>query len=641
MDTTPDIPRTKFAFGEFVFDPRSGELRDGQKTALLRPQVAKLLTLLLSHADNIVSREEIRNCLWGSKAVVEFEEGISACMRQLRVALNDGTTGTRYIQTISRRGYKFVFPVTELDEKHANEDHVAIVPPLTPMSPAAVAKRSKKPRLIPLIVIVLLGVAAIVLAVAHYQYRVQFFTRTIPAPQHPVIAVLPFTNLSTNSANTILGASIASELIDLLGPIAPNRLGVIADTSTMHYAGGDKTIKAIGQDLGASYVLEGSITQNSKFIHLSARLIRAADQSYVWGNEYDLDIKYQNSVFQQTVTQIATHVASLLAPDASIQPLEFTGNRDASLAYQLGRYLLVQGDSTKAHSYCSKAMTLDPDFAAAYVCTTQSLMALENLSSQQVETAKGLVKKALQLNGDSSDAHLLQGSLDLFYDWNPAAAEPEIKEALRHNPGNAWAWQAQAAYFSVMGQNQQMRQAMAMAQSLDPVSTRISANSAVLFYIDRQYDEAEQYARTGLNLMPGNALLRHVLLLTLLGEGRYAQAAQQAVLEMQYAHAAPADIVRVRTGNQRALVEYFNWYAKTLASQPADKLSAVFLADAYMHLGQPQQALKVLNDTVQQHAVSTLITFMSVWPSLHPLCRENAFVALTHRLGQPGCVLNK
>ncbi len=641
MDITPDIPRTKFAFGEFVFDPRSGELRDGQKTTLLRPQVAKLLTLLLSHADNIVSREEIRNYLWGSKAVVEFEEGISACMRQLRVALNDGTTGTRYIQTISRRGYKFVFPVTVLDEVHKGTLPESSTPRPSRPTTAIADKRKTWYWLLPLVVIVLAGVAS-ALAIAHYRYRVQFFTKAAaPAVSHPVIAVLPFTNLSTNSANTILGASIASELIDLLGPIAPNRLGVIADTSTMHYAGGGKTIKTIGQDLGANYVLEGAVTQNRKFIHVSARLIRAADQSYVWGNEYNLDIKYENSIFQQTVVQIATHVASLLAPDVSIRPLEFTHNRDAAMAYQLGRYLLVQGDADKAQAYCKKAMTLDPDFAAVYVCTAQSLMALENLSSQQVETAKGLVKKALQLNGDSSDAHLLQGSLDLFYGWNPAAAEPEIKEALRHNPGNAWAWQAQAAYFTVMGRNQQMRQAMAMAQSLDPVSTRISANSAVLFYIDRQYDEAEQYARTGLNLLPGNALLSHVLLLTLLGEGRYAEAAAQAVLEMQYAHATPADIAQVRSGSQKALVDYFNWYAKTLASRPPDKLTAVFIADAYMHLGQTQQALKVLNDTVQQHAVSILIPFMSVWPSLHPLCRETAFVALTRQLGQPGCNVSK
>ncbi len=101
-----------YTFGQYSFRPDSGELNDGQKTVQLRPQVAKLLDLLLRNADNTVSREDIRNHLWGSHVVVEFEEGISACVRQLRIALNDGASGTRYIQTISRRGYKFVFPVT-------------------------------------------------------------------------------------------------------------------------------------------------------------------------------------------------------------------------------------------------------------------------------------------------------------------------------------------------------------------------------------------------------------------------------------------------------------------------------------------------------------------------------------------------
>ncbi len=641
MDITPDMLHGRFVFGEFVFDPRSGELRDGQKTVLLRPQVAKLLTLLLSHADSIVSREEIRNCLWGSHTVVEFEEGISACMRQLRIALNDGTTGTRYIQTISRRGYKFVFPVTVTNGESLAAAHAASAVPSQSFRPVPSGGTREKRWLVLFTVVVLLAITLGLAIVAHFKYHVQFFTQAKPASHAPVIAVLPFANLSTNSTNTILGASIASELIDLLGPVTPARLGVIADTSSMHFAGSDKTIKTIGQALGATYVLEGSITQNPQFVHISARLIRVADQSYVWGNEYDLGIKYQNSDFQQTVVQIATHVASLLAPDASIKPLEFTSNRQAALDYQLGRYLLVQGNPDEAGDYCRRAMTLDPHFAAAFECSAQSLMALPSLSGQQVASAKDMIRRALQLNSDSSEAHLLSGLLDMFYDWNLTAAGSEIRQALRHNPGNAWAWQAQAAYFSALGENQEMRQAMTMAQSLDPVSMRISANSAVLLYIDRQYDQAEQYAKTGVNLMPGDELARHVLILALLGESRYAEASQQAVLEMQYAHATPAEVALVKAGSQKALVNYFRWYASIWATRPPDKLTAVFLADAYMHLGRPQQALKVLNNTVEQHTVSTLIPFISVWPSLHPLCGNTTFVTLTRQLGQPGCLSNK
>lgn len=641
MDISPDTSHRKFAFGEFVFDARSGELYDGQKTALLRPQVAKLLTLLLEHAGNIVSREEIRNCLWSSHTVVEFEEGISACMRQLRVALNDGATGTRYIQTISRRGYKFIFPVSIPEGGAASPPSQAGITRM-PAVPTTGLPNSRRSGWIPAVVILLVLMVIAALAVAHYRYRVQFFTQApLPVVSHPVIAVLPFTNLSANPANKILGASIASELIDLLGPVAPNRLGVIADTSSMHYADGDKTIKTIGQELGASYVLEGAITQNPQFIHVSARLIRAADQSYVWGNEYNLDLKYANNAFQQTVVQIATHVASLLAPDASVKPLEFTANRQAALDYQLGRYVLLQGDNLKAENYCRQAMALDQNFSAAFVCTAQALLAMNSLSVQQVNEAKGLVNRALALNADSSDAHLLQGSLDLFYDWNPAQAEPQIRAALRHNPGNAWAWQAQAAYYSSQGRNQEMRESMSIAQSLDPVSMRISLNSAVLFYIDRQYDVAGQYAQTAIGLKPDDELARHLLVLVLLGEGHYADATQQAALEMRYAGAAPADIAQVRAGSQKSLVDYFDWYVKTFASQPPDKLTAVFLADAYMHLGQPQPALKILSDTVHGREVSILIPFMSVWPGLHPLCRDPAFASLTQQLGQPGCVAAK
>ncbi|MGH8278121.1 MAG: winged helix-turn-helix domain-containing protein, partial [Gammaproteobacteria bacterium] len=595
---SPDTLNHRFGFGEFVFDPHSGELQAGGKTTLLRPQVAKLLALLLEHAGSVVSREDIRRCLWSSKTVVEFEEGISACVRQLRVALNDGTNGARYIQTISRRGYKFVYPVTQ----------PAATDP-RPLPPPAAPAPQRKPHhllwLIPAVAIVVVIAAAVILA--HYRYRVQFFTQAPPPVTHPVIAVLPFANLSHNSANTILGASIASELIDLLGPISPQRLGVIADTSSMHYAGDRQTIRTIGEALGADYVLEGSITEDTQAVHVSARLIRAADQSYVWGNEYSLAPNYANSAFQQLVVHIATHIAAQLAPDASVKPLAFTNNRAAALDYQLGRYVLLQGDAAKAGEYCRKAMTQAPKFAAAYVCSARALLAGTSMGAQQVSEAKALVQKALALNGDSSDAHLLQGSLDLFYDWNPAAAEAQIREALRHNPGNAWAWQAQAAYYAAMRQDQDMRQAMSIAQSLDPVSMRISLNSAVLFFIDRQYDLAAQYANTAISLKPGDELARHLLVLTLLGEGHYADATQQAALEMQYAGASPEDLTRVRAGKQTSLVDYFNWYVKTLATQPPDKLTAVFLADAHMHVGQSQQALTVLDTTVQHHDVSILI----------------------------------
>lgn len=641
MDANPNSPQKKFAFGEYVFVPLSGELFDGHKMLLLRPQVAKLLDLLLTNANSIVSRDEIRNCLWSSKTVVEFEEGISACMRQLRVALNDGTTGTRYIQTISKRGYKFVFPVTVSDSLPAGAQAISTALPGQALSRAPAAKRRNYRWTLSMMAMGLILMVIAVGTIAHFKYGIRFFTHTQTIRKHPVIAVLPFANLSVNPSDTLFGASLASGIIDLLGPVSPAGLSVIGDTSSMHFVNRRKTIKEIGEELGASYVLEGSITQGPRFIHVSARLIRVADQSYVWGSEYDLDIKDQSRGYQQIMVQIAAHIAELLAPDASVSPRDFTLSRAAALDLKLGRYLLARGHVDRAEYYCHMAMIRDPRFAAAYVCFAESLLAPKILSVRQLQAAKALAGKALQLNHNSSAAHRLLASLYLFYQWNPVAAESQIHQALRRDPGNVLAWETQAAYYVAMGHNRAMREALSVARSLDPVLTDISADPPLFLYIGHQYDEAEKYARLSLRLKSDDGVVRHVLILALLGEGKYAQATRQAALEMQYAHAPPGAIKQVQTDGERALVDYFRWYVMTLTTQPSDKFTAVFLADAYMHLGQPNAALGVIATAVHQRAPNILIPFISVWPSLHPLCGKTEFVTMVRQIGQPGCVLNK
>ena len=107
--------------------------------------------------------------------------------------------------------------------------------------------------------------------------------------------------------------------------------------------------------------------------------------------------------------------------------------------------------------------------------------------------------------------------------------------------------------------------------------------------------------------------------------------------EMQVLKAQDADIAKVRSG-KGSLVSYFNWYASQAAQAPGDRYRAVFLADAYMHLGKPDQAFAVLADTVRQKNISTLVPFLSVWPSLKPLCTRPDFLSLTKRLGQVGCL---
>lgn len=636
--------RVQYTFGQYVFDPQSGELNDGQKTVQLRPQVGKLLELLLRKANTTVSREEIKNHLWGAHIVVEFEEGISACVRQLRIALNDGASGTRFIQTISRRGYKFVFPVQMSEDGLALERRAQAVQPLPPTQPATQAPAptpaAPPPRgVFPwrfLMALAALVVLAIVLSLV-YQRRTSSYVPGAEGTPATVVAVLPFDNLSQNQDAAVLGTSLSNEVINLLGPIAPDRLGVIASTSTAHYLKGGDTIKQIGQELGANYVMEGSITPQAGSYHISARLIRAADQSYVWGDEYDLDSNYSAGAYKQLVIRIATQVAGLLAPNAAVKPLQFTNNRDAAVAFQTGRYQVGQGDLSEGYAGCQKAISLDPAFAAAYDCAARALLRQAEMTPDKLKDARALVAKGASLDGGSAESRLLQGQLAIYYDWNLNSAGNAFKDSLRLNPGDAWAWQSYAEYLVAMSRKSGMQNAMDTARALDPASVGASDDATLVAYLNAQYPQAESGARTNAGLNADDTLAQHLLTLSLLGGGKYAAAVEQAVVEMRALHASAADIAKVEA-KHGSLVNYFQWYVAQAAHATPDRYGAVFLADAYMHLGQADQAFAVLAATVKQRGISTLVPFLSVWPSLKPLCTRSDFLTLTKQLGQAGCL---
>jgi TolB-like protein/DNA-binding winged helix-turn-helix (wHTH) protein/thioredoxin-like negative regulator of GroEL len=643
MDHIQTSTEHRYAFGPFVFDPANGELREDGKATQLRPQVAKLLELLLHNPDNIVSREEIRNTLWDEKVVVEFEEGISACVRQLRVALNDGVSGIRYVQTIARRGYKFVAPV-QIVSAHGIEpitvpDQQPLVTghPEVPVSTESASHRYPKLRFIGIVMI-----WAVVLAgISVYLYTRD---RTVPAangnaPGKAVIAVLPFDNLSGNARNSIVGASISNDLIDLLGPIAPKRMAVIAYTSVMHFSSSKQNIREIGRELGADYILEGSVTQTSDTMQISARLIRADSQSYVWGDEFDMDVHNDSNSYQEIAIRIAAQVAKLLAPDATVKPSAYTHSGAAASAYEAGRIMAEQGARDKAYQSCVKAAALDPDFAVAYVCQANLLLTDKNTSPQKIEQARKLVGRALHLDDGLSSAHSLQGVLDLSYAWDLSGAHDQFRKALRLNPADPFAWQGYAAYLAAMGQKRRMRHALDIMQSLDPASNNAAFDSALFYYVAGEYDEAVRHARISVSVNNADETARHLLLLSLLGKGEYVEASRQTIIDMQLAGADAHDINSVRSDRRVSLVSYFKWYASRLATMPSDRTSAVFLADAYMHLGQSEQALTVISKAVKQHQFSILIPFMSVWPTLHPLCKEPRFIAMTNQLGQPGCEL--
>ena len=276
--STPSVLK----FGVFHLDEEKNELTKFDAHIRLAPQPFKLLTLLASHHGEIVTREEIREQLWGNNTFVDFERGMNHCIRQIRAVLGDDAGTPRYIETVPRLGYRFIAPVTHIARQQPSlelpvepvpangQNHdSAIAPPV-----ANVTSRHRRRTLFT-------GVAVVVLLLVWHLVLLPRWrqARHAPPPQRLMLAVLPFENLTGDAAQEYLSDGVTDEMIVHLGRINPSHLGVIARTSAMSYKRSAKPLAQIGRDLGVQYLLEGTVKESGPVIRITAQLVRSNDQT--------------------------------------------------------------------------------------------------------------------------------------------------------------------------------------------------------------------------------------------------------------------------------------------------------------------------------------------------------------------------
>jgi TolB-like protein/DNA-binding winged helix-turn-helix (wHTH) protein len=256
-------------FGLFELDPVVGELKHGRHVVRLRHQPAKVLSLLASEPGRVFTREEIQSAVWGPGTHVDFEQGLNYCIKEIRAALGDRAENPIYVETLARRGYRFIAPVER--DPGANDDAGASRP-LAPPSSSVVRPWLRGT--------VAFGTAAALLVIGATWVRAPW----IPAPSRVAIAVLPFANLSGRDDHDAFCAGLTEETQVQLGRLRPQRLAVIARTTTGGYALRPHPIGALAEDLGVEYVLEGSVRHSSKHAHVrvTARLVRASNRREIW-----------------------------------------------------------------------------------------------------------------------------------------------------------------------------------------------------------------------------------------------------------------------------------------------------------------------------------------------------------------------
>jgi TolB-like protein/DNA-binding winged helix-turn-helix (wHTH) protein len=297
-----DSPADRFHFGDFEVDVYLRQLRKSGQRIRLQEQPFQVLVVLLGRHGELVTRDELRAEIWPKGTFVDFDRGLNTAIKKIRAALGDSANVPRYVETIPRRGYRFVAPAERARSEHCNDSSL----PLTSL-PAAAVKWTGEWRWSPL---ALLLAAALIAVSGTYAYF-HWSRHHADVSQRAMLVVLPFENMSADSEQDYLCEGLSEELTTQLGLVDPKRLAVVARITASAYAR-NKTVAEIGRDLHADYVLEGSVRRDERRVRVAAQLIRVRDQGHVWANEFDREVDSLLAVQSEVASAIAHQVQSAL-----------------------------------------------------------------------------------------------------------------------------------------------------------------------------------------------------------------------------------------------------------------------------------------------------------------------------------------
>ncbi len=473
-----DQRNQKLRFGPFELHLATEELRKDGRLVKLQSQQLQLLALLAGRPSEMVSREEIRRALWSDGTNVDFDGSINFCVSQIREVLGDDPQNPRYIETLPRKGYRFVASVTE----EANRHEVAARHPALP------AETVRPRRWWP----VFAGVGlAVVLAVG-----ARLFRQDVATPIRS-LAVLPLENLSHDPEQDYFAEGMTDALITDLARISALR--VVSRTSVMQYKGTKKPVSQLARELNVDAVLEGTVARDQDQVRITAQLIRAEPERHLWAEKYEARMSgilaMQDEVAEAVVSAIQVKVIgrerSPLATRRAVDPAAYE-------AYLRGRYLWEQtGEENlkKSREYLEQAVNADPGYALAWAGlgdTYDYLASWGVLSSQDVRPrAQAAAQKALDLDGTLPGPLVTLAEVKVNYEWDWAGAERLCKQAIAMAPDYGQAHHVYATLLAEVGRVGEAVAEARRAHEVEPLSPVFSANVVWKLYLARQYRDAE------------------------------------------------------------------------------------------------------------------------------------------------------
>jgi|SRR5579872_2924309 len=570
-------------FGIFEFDLRAGELRKQGRRIRLEGQPVQVLAKLLEQPGELVTREELRKDLWSADTFVNFEQSLNAAVKRLRHALGDAPGNPRFVETLARRGYRFIAPVS------AGHSVAAFSP--------------------------------------------------FPRPEVESLAVLPFGNADGDPETEYLADGITESIINHVSQLAGVR--VMARSTVFRYKDKANDPRAVGRRLNVDAVLLGRIQQRGDALLVGAELVDVQNGWQLWGEQYNRRLSDIFTVEEEISREISDNLRlRLTGDDRSRLTKRYTQSTEAYQDYLKGRFhwnRLTEDAVRKGMEYFEQAIQKDPQYALAYTGLSDSYGLLSFLgiapAAALMPKAKEAALRAIEIDDTVAEAHAALAGVYKVWDWDWSGAEREYRKALALNPNYATGHRMYASYLAAVDRPEEAMQEIQRARELDPLSLPISTEAAWNCYIARDYERAAEEALRTLELEPQFAAAHGALGLAHAKRGRYDEAVKSMEMARAGSRAHPANEAALahvlgsagRMDEARAILE------QLIQLSREQYVSPYWLALAYGGLGEKMAVLDALERAYEQHDV--WMVWLGTDPRLDGVRSEPRFSELVSRMG--------
>ena len=634
------MPSAQIRFGAFEVDLRAGELRRKGLQVKLQEQPFQVLAMLLERVGEVVTREELQTKLWPADTIVDFDHGLNKAINKIRTALGDSAENPRFVETVARRGYRFIADVRVVDGSPLDRPEPVIEDspatdkqdPVESRGNPAARRRAPWP-LAGKTSAIALGLVLVTLV--GWMLR----SRSRASLEIRSLAVLPLESLSSDPSQEYFADGMTDELITDLSQISA--LSVVSRTSVMPYKRARKPLPQVARELNVDAVVEGTVLRSGDRVRITAQLIQVSADKHIWSQSYEGDLRDTLALQNKVARAIADQIRISLTPQeqAALKNVKAV-NPEAYVSNLKGRYFWNKrtADGLKtAVAYFDQAIENDPTYARAYAGLADSYALMGDWQygvltpKEALPRAEAAAIKALELDSTLGEAHTsLAFTLDGF-DWDWGSAEREFKRALELNPGYATAHHWYAWHLALVGRNAEAIAEMKRAQNLDPLSLIISADLAELLVIAHSYDESIEQSRKTIEMDPNFALAHNQLAQAYIQKEMYSEAISELEKAVRLSGGSPictANLARAYAASGRR-----NEALKLLSdlkegSNPVYS-RATEIAMVYAALGDKNQAMSWLEKGYEERFNPGVL----LRPGFDPLRSDPRFQDLLRRLG--------